>query len=486
MDTNIFNFSNTYTNLPEKLYTNAKPSHFPNPEIIIFNNELSENLGINIEDFDKDKLSQILSGNLFPPKSLPISQAYAGHQFGYFTTLGDGRAILLGEHLTPDKKIFDIQLKGSGRTVYSRGGDGKATLAPMLREYLISEAMYHLNIDTTRSLAVIKTGEKVYRNQILDGAVLSRVAKSHIRVGTFQFALITGIYELKALADYTIKRHYPDCENYLDLVKYVLDNQAKLISKWQSAGFIHGVMNTDNMSISGETIDYGPCAFMDNYDPKTVFSSIDVNGRYRYENQPFIANWNLSRFAEAILPLIDEDEEKSIAILSPIITGFKSRFEAYYLKQMAKKLGFFSKDEDVSKLLDEILHLMYKYNADFTNTFVRLTLDINSQNLSYLDDTEKLFESDEFKRWKSLWISKLSFQNKSKSEIYKLMSCVNPFIIPRNSIVEKALDKAVNGDLTLFNDFLSALKSPYDYDMSKSKYQKVIKQEKAYKTYCGT
>lgn len=479
--------SNTYKTLPKKFYTNSKKSQFPNPELLIFNYELSKELGINIDDIDENLVAELFSANIFLEVEKPISQAYAGHQFGYFTMLGDGRAILIGEHTKPNGDIVDIQLKGSGRTVYSRGGDGRAVLSPMLREYLISEAMHYLNVPTTRSLAVVKTGEDVYRNTLQEGAVLTRVADSHIRVGTFEFASIDQKDDIKALANYTINRHYPNVKNYEEFIEQVVQRQAKLIAKWQSIGFIHGVMNTDNMAISGQTIDYGPCAFMDEYEPKTVFSSIDRNGRYRYENQPSIAQWNLARFAETLLPFINENKDRAIEIATEIITDFTQKFKEYWSEEMRAKLGFFSNIQDSDDIIKELLSLMQITKADFTNTFVRLTLQINSQDGSYLKGTRELFESEEFNIWYLKWEEKINSQGKTRDEIYNLMKNSNPFVIPRNFMVEEVLKQGEKGNMLPFEEFLSALKKPYNYDISNKKYQELPKDHsKNYKTYCGT
>ncbi|HWL25645.1 MAG TPA: YdiU family protein, partial [Ureibacillus sp.] len=334
-----WNFDNSYTRLPETFYKKTEPTPVSSPKLVVLNESLAESLGLNPQQLDSEESAAIFGGNKLPEGSEPLAQAYAGHQFGSFTMLGDGRAVLLGEHLSPEGNRFDIQLKGAGRTHYSRGGDGRAAIGPMLREYIISEAMDALGIPTTRSLAVVSTGEPVMREIDYPGAILTRIASSHLRVGTFQYAAaFLTIEELQTLAEYAIVRHYPDIENdemrYGNFLHEVVKRQADLISKWMLVGFIHGVMNTDNMTISGETIDYGPCAFMDTYDTKTVFSSIDTHGRYAYENQPRIGMWNLARFAEALLPLIDQDEEKAVEIAQNILEEFPKRYEANWLAGM--------------------------------------------------------------------------------------------------------------------------------------------------------
>ena len=325
-------FDNTYTKLSDNMFSNLDPIPVKAPEVVIFNHSLSKDMGLDFSNTSNEDLALVFSGNLLPEGSNAIAQAYAGHQFGHFTMLGDGRAIVIGEHLSKNNKRFDIQFKGSGKTPYSRNGDGRAALGPMLREYIISEAMHGLGIPTTRSLAVIKTGETVMRETPLQGAILTRVASSHIRVGTFQFAVFSkDKNNLKTFFDYTIERHYPhikDSKNpAIDLLKIVIDKQIQLITDWMRVGFIHGVMNTDNMTISGETIDYGPCAFMDAYDPETVFSSIDYHGRYAYFNQPSIARWNLERFAESLIPLIDNSKDKAIEMATEVINSFAEKYK---------------------------------------------------------------------------------------------------------------------------------------------------------------
>ena len=344
-------FDNTYSRLPELLFAAATPARFPAPRLVLLNGSLARELGLNFDTLPPDSIAAIFSGQQLPEGAHPIAQAYAGHQYGGFTMLGDGRAILLGEQRTPSGKLVDIQLKGAGQTRFSRRGDGRAALAPMLREYLISEAMFALGIPTTRSLAVVATGETIYRGPMLPGAILTRIASSHIRVGTFEYlAARKDTAGLQALADYSIRRHDPDLvdspSRYLDFLRRVIDRQAALIARWQSVGFIHGVMNTDNMAISGETIDYGPCAFMNAYDPATVFSSIDHGGRYAYGNQPRIALWNLTRFAEALLSLLAPDIDDAVKIATEALEGFSARFEMHWLTGMRQKLGLATEDPE--------------------------------------------------------------------------------------------------------------------------------------------
>lgn len=480
-----FNFDNSYKDLPKTFYTKQDPAFIASPKLVALNSKLADALGLNVDNFDSDAIAKQLSGNTIPKGAYPIAQAYAGHQFGYFTMLGDGRATLLGEHMAPDHRRYDIQLKGSGRTKYSRGGDGKASLGPMLREYMISEGMHFLNIPSTRSLAVVETGEKIIREKPLKGAILTRVASSHIRVGTFQYIAANGSEEeLKALADYTINRHFEESTKganpYIDLLQAVVEKQARLISKWQLVGFVHGVMNTDNMAISGETIDYGPCAFMDIYNPDTVFSSIDRYGRYAYNKQAEIALWNLSRFAETLLPLIDEDLDKAAAIAKENLMAFQNQYRQYWLDGMRNKLGFFDEKEEDIHLINELLDLMNKYQADFTNTFLGITWHKNFDLA--------LFDAPAFKTWHGKWHERIQTQNQSEEEVLSLMQKSNPSIIPRNHIVEEALDLCINNnDYSLFHDFLAALSNPYAYTKEQERYQIPDNNgDEPYITYCGT
>lgn len=475
---------NTYAKLPRKLFTPQYPEEVSAPKIVALNKTLAKNIGMDVNFLESEEGANFLSGNKILEGSTPIAQAYAGHQFGYFNILGDGRAVLLGEYITKDGERIDIQLKGSGITPYSRGGDGKATLGPMLREYIISEGMYALGIPTTRSLAVVSTSEEIVREELLPGAILTRVAKSHIRVGTFQFVSRLGNIEyLKKLADYTLDRHFKgeyEGNPYEFLLNKVIEGQAELIAKWQLVGFIHGVMNTDNMSISGEGIDYGPCAFMDTYDPSTVFSSIDLNGRYAYENQPGIGGWNLARFTESILPLLDEDKEKAIEIANNALSKYNDMYLNNWYSGMRKKLGLFNKEEVDKDLVDSLLSIMQKYKADYTNTFLNLTLGTLTNM--------PIFESEEFKKWYSLWQERLERQKESKEDIKNLMKKNNPIVIPRNHRVEEALEAAVKrNDYSVMQNLLDVLKTPYDYSNINEEYLKLPEKNSCrYKTYCGT
>jgi uncharacterized protein YdiU (UPF0061 family) len=477
-------FDNTYSKLPDIFLSKTSPIKVKAPELIILNNNLSKELGLDFSETNIKDLSQLFSGNLLPKDSKTIAQAYAGHQFGHFTMLGDGRAILIGEHVTEDNKRFDIQFKGSGRTPFSRNGDGRAALGPMLREYIISEAMHALNIPTTRSLAVVKTGEDVVRENILQGAILTRVASSHLRVGTFQYiATRQNQSELKKLVNYTIDRHYPNIKQSrnqsIDLIQVLMEKQINLVINWMRVGFIHGVMNTDNMTISGETIDYGPCAFMDTYDPKTVFSSIDELGRYAYFNQPSITKWNLARFAECLIPLIDEKKDKAIDIATEIINGFEKNYEEKWLNMMRDKLGLYGKDTKDQVLILDLLTWMHQNKADYTNTFCFL------MNEKIFDN--KIYKDENFLVWKERWLERLKLNNKEPEKYLQLMRSVNPLVIPRNHKVEESLDSANNGDLTLLKKLVNILEKPYENQKETIGYQSTASlSEKKYQTFCGT
>ena len=477
-----WHFDNTYSKLSNTFKEEVKPTPVHNPELVVLNDQLAKDLNLDFSKIEKKDLSQIFSGNTLPKGSTTIAQAYAGHQFGHFTMLGDGRAVLLGEHLVNNTNRYDVQFKGSGRTSFSRSGDGRAVLGPMLREYIISEAIHALKIPTTRSLAVVKTGEKVVRENLLPGAILTRVASSHIRVGTFQYiAAKQNIDDLNTLVDYTINRHYPEIQSSknkaLDLLNLVMERQCKLVVNWMRVGFIHGVMNTDNMSISGETIDYGPCAFMDHYNPKTVFSSIDQLGRYSFSNQPPITKWNLSRFAECLIPLIDKSEDKAIQLASEIIDNFQNIYEEKWLNMMRDKLGLFGKSKDDKKLIDDLLTWMEKNKADYTNTFCYL-MNVKIGNNSLYDDKE-------FINWSKNWKNRISINDNSKEKSLELMKETNPIIIPRNHKVEEALKAANEDNLQVMNKLLSKFNNPYGEQKGIEDYQ-LPSLDDNYQTFCGT
>ena len=484
MNVNInWNFDNSYSKLPESFKENIKPVKVKNPELIILNKSLASDLDLDFSNINKIELSTLFAGNELPEDSNSIAQAYAGHQFGHFTMLGDGRAVLIGEHLSKNKERYDIQFKGSGKTAFSRNGDGRAALGPMLREYLISESMHYLNIPTTRSLAVVKTGEDVIREAPLMGAILTRVASSHLRVGTFQYiAARNKKNELEILLDYVINRHFPKIlsskNKALELLKVVLEKQVDLVINWMRVGFIHGVMNTDNMSISGETIDYGPCAFMDSYDPKTVFSSIDKMGRYAYCNQPVITKWNLARFAESLIPLIDENQDKAVKAATEIINSFENKYEEKWLDMMRDKLGLSGKDEKDKFLFIDLLTWMHDKKMDYTNTFCHLMEDEIQKNKNY--------EDKDFKNWKLRWNERLKTNNNSPKKYLKLMKSVNPLVIPRNHKVEEALYAANQNDLKPFLKLLKILDSPYKKNKVSIEYQLPSAAKEKYQTFCGT
>ena len=477
-----WHFDNTYSKLSKTFKEEIKPTPVDNPKLIILNKELATDLNLDFSKTNKKDLAKLFSGNLLPEGTNTIAQAYAGHQFGHFTMLGDGRAVLLGEHLVNKNKRFDIQFKGSGKTSFSRGGDGRAVLGPMLREYIISEAMHALRIPTTRSLAVVSTGEKIIRENLLPGAILTRVASSHIRVGTFQYiAARQNLEDLNTLVDYTIDRHYPEIKSSnnkaLDLLNLVMQKQCQLVINWMRVGFIHGVMNTDNMAISGETIDYGPCAFMDHYDPKTVFSSIDKFGRYSFSNQPPITKWNLTRFAECLIPLIDKDEDKAVKIATEIIDNFQNIYETKWLNMMRDKLGLFGEEVNDKKLINDLLIWMKNNEVDYTNTFCHL---MNAE-INY----NKVYNDNNFINWSNEWKQRILKNNNSKEKSIDLMKMSNPNVIPRNHKVEEALNSANEGNLEILNKLLYVLKKPYSSQETIEDYQ-LPSTNNNYQTFCGT
>ena len=480
-----WNLDNSYAKLPKSFFTIQKPTSVSSPKLIILNHPLATSLGLNAQAMESNDGVEVFAGNKIPEGSVPLAQAYAGHQFGHFNMLGDGRALLLGEQITPKGERVDIQLKGSGRTPYSRGGDGRAAVGPMLREYIISEAMYALGIPTTRSLAVVKTGDPIIREKLLPGAILTRVATSHLRVATFQYAAEWGtVEELRSLADYTLKRHFSngkgDQNPYLFLLKEVIKRQAELIAKWQLVGFIHGVMNTDNMSISGETIDYGPCAFMDDYNPATVFSSIDTEGRYAYGNQPYIGGWNLARFAETLLPLLHDNKEEALKLAQDEISKFTDLYHKNWMDGMRVKLGIFNEEQQDESLFEGLLSIMQKYGADYTNTFRALTFD-------KFTDTD-IFTSEPFTQWYKLWQDRISRQEQTKESSHQLMKSTNPALIPRNHRVEEALEAAEKqGDYSVMERLLKVLSNPYAHSTEQDEYSTLpVQCNQPYRTFCGT
>jgi uncharacterized protein YdiU (UPF0061 family) len=479
-----FNFDHSYRELPRKFYALQKPEPVAAPNVVILNEALAQDLGLDFSKCHPSGLADLFSGNELPDAAETFAQAYAGHQYGHFTILGDGRAIVLGEHVAPNGQRYDIQFKGSGRTPYSRNGDGRAALGPMLREYMISESMQALGIPTTRSLAVVTTGESIQRETVLPGAILTRVAHSHIRVGTFEYAASKQDVELlKALLNYTIKRHYPELQEREDrailFLKAVMEKQADLVVHWMRVGFVHGVMNTDNMAVCGQTIDYGPCAFMDTYDPAAVFSSIDRHGRYAFGNQPTIAQWNVARLAETLLPLLHPDMEQAVTLAEQMVAKFGYIFHDKWVGAMRAKLGMLGEEVDDVPLIRDLLVWMKGVGADYTQTFRSLDL----QGLP----CESHFESDDFKSWYQRWQRRVLLHSQTIEGARLLMQTQNPAVIPRNHKVEEALAAAVQGDIKPSLAMLKILQHPYEDSLAAKPYQHSPGPgHQPYRTYCGT
>lgn len=484
-------FDNSYSQLPETLFQRVQPTPVAQPKVVIFNHRLAEELGLDSEVLSRAGQAGVFTGNQLPEGALPIAQAYAGHQFGHFTMLGDGRAILLGEHLLQDGRRVDVQLKGAGPTAFSRGGDGRAALGPMLREYIISEGLHGLGVATTRSLAVAATGQVVFREISLPGAVLTRVAASHLRVGTFEYvAARRDPALLRVLADYALARHFPEAaeadNSYLALLEAVIEGQAAVVAQWMLLGFVHGVMNTDNMTLSGETIDYGPCAFVDAYDPSTVFSSIDSRGRYAFGRQPQLAQWNLSQFATTLLPLLDETPEGALVIGQEAVDSFSTRFHRHWFDGLKAKLGLVTEESGDAELIEDFLRLMKEQGSDFTNTFRALCAGAPSSEewpIQALGDQGSAFDD-----WSAGWLARLERQPIEKVELLARMRGHNPAVIPRNHKVEEALDAAwKNQDFRPLEGLLEALANPYDHSISREGYQQPAPpREVPYQTFCGT
>jgi uncharacterized protein YdiU (UPF0061 family) len=477
-----WNLDHSYSRLPELFFRKAAPAPVRSSGLVVFNDALAVSLGLDPEALRQADQAGLFTGNLLPPGANPIAQAYAGHQFGHFTTLGDGRAILLGEQLTPGGERFDIQLKGSGRTAFSRGGDGLAALGPMLREYLISEAMHALGIPTTRSLAVATTGATVYRSDELPGAVLTRVAASHIRVGTFQWAAAHEDHAaLEALADHTRRRHFPGLEeaSHLDFFGAVMERQAALVAKWLQVGFVHGVMNTDNMALSGETIDYGPCAFLDTYHPDTVFSSIDHAGRYAYAQQPSIARWNLARLAEAMIPLLHDDGKQAVELANQALHQFQGIFQNHWLDGMRAKLGILNPEPEDLALIQRLLDWMQESKQDFTGTFSTLSSAVSLE--------APVFPDPVFANWHAAWQARLARQAEGPAEVLRRMKRANPRVIPRNHKVEVALSAAtLRADLAPFHKLLAAITRPFAEPEGDEFTTPPPAGSPRYQTFCGT
>ncbi|MGO9992620.1 MAG: protein adenylyltransferase SelO [Steroidobacteraceae bacterium] len=486
-------FADTYARLPAHFYTRIEPTRVAAPRLIKFNAALAAELGLDVDGLAPDTLAEIFSGNKVPPESHPIAMVYAGHQFGQFVPqLGDGRAILLGDVCDRSGKRRDIQLKGSGRTPYSRSGDGRAAVGPVLREYLVSEAMHALGLPSSRALAAVTTGESVFRSRPVPGAILTRVAASHVRVGTFQYFAARGDTDsTRQLADHVIERHYPDAASaanpYLELLRAVTRRQASLIAGWMNVGFIHGVMNTDNMAISGETIDFGPCAFMDAYDPAAVFSSIDHMGRYAYANQPAAAQWNLARFAETMLRLIDDDSDRAVELATGVIAEFSKEFDEQWLAGMRRKLGLFAEEDGDLELIRGLLDVMHRSHADFTLTFRRLCAAAESEAGDAA--LERLFpEPAALREWTQAWRSRSAREPQPGSEHAAFMRLVNPCIIPRNHRIEAVIAAAVErGDFAPFEELSQVLARPYEERTELAAYAAPpLPEERVIQTFCGT
>jgi uncharacterized protein YdiU (UPF0061 family) len=489
-----FAFVNSYAALPANFFSRQGPVPVANPRLIRFNQELASELGIDCRALDPATLASIFSGNRLPDGAEPIAMAYAGHQFGQFVPqLGDGRAILLGEVIDRSGVRRDIQLKGAGRTAYSRGGDGRAAVGPVLREYLVSEAMHALGIATTRSLAAVASGETVVRERGLPGAILTRVAASHVRVGTFEyFAARRDLSGVKRLADYVIERHYADLkaagQPYLELLRAVAGRQAKLVASWMQVGFIHGVMNTDNMAVSGETIDFGPCAFMDGYDPETVFSSIDGMGRYKFANQPPAAQWNLARLAETLLPLIDSDGNRAIAAANEILAAFPDQFEEHWLAGMCAKLGLHTRESEDLDLVSSWLELMRRNQCDYTLTFRRLCDAADAADPADAQLSASLIHADEYREWAARWRARLAREPQTARERAASMRKINPAFIPRNHRIERVIAAAIErDDFAPFEEMQQVLARPYEDQQRFEAYAAAPQPaERVLQTFCGT
>ena len=486
-------FDNTYIKLPEKFYEKILPVPVKKPKLINLNKKLSDFLNLNYKKFSGKYGELVFSGNLIPNGSNPIAMAYAGHQFGQLVPkLGDGRAILLGEIIAKDGKRYDMQLKGSGKTSFSRGGDGRAPLGPIIREFLVSESIFHLNIPTTRVLAITSSGEFVKRETLLPGGLLARIASSHIRIGTFEYFFYKkDLKSIKQLADYSINRHFPEIKKdkniYLSFLKKIVKLQAKLVSNWMQIGFIHGVMNTDNTSICGETIDYGPCAFMDFYDPKTVFSFIDTYGRYSFINQAQIALWNLTRLAECLLGLINNNFQKSQKKVVEILNDFSNQFNDSWLNGMRKKIGLKkSHPKDIS-LIQDFLKILENEKIDYTSTFRNLSNA--SRGRKFMSNFLKNFQKkDAITSWIKDWKKRLEIEKQSYIEISNQMKKVNPNFLARNHLVEKAINNAINkNDFSFMNKLLQMIRNPFKDDKNNNKFSMPPKKNEIIKhTFCGT
>ncbi|MFT5052947.1 MAG: hypothetical protein ACI8QZ_004385 [Chlamydiales bacterium] len=493
-DSSPFVFDNTFAREMEGFWVQARPAHASAPRMVAFNGALAEELGLEAEWLDSERGARLFAGAELPAGAEPLAQVYAGHQFGGFSRrLGDGRALLLGEVIDRAGARRDIQLKGSGPTTFSRGGDGLAGLGPVLREYLISEGMHALGVPTTRALAAVTTGETVYREEPIPGAVLTRVAASHVRVGTFQYFASQGDQErVRQLADYVLARHDPELPEllgqegkYLGLLEAVCERQAYLIARWMQVGFIHGVMNTDNVTISGETIDYGPCAFLDRYAPDTVFSSIDRNGRYAYGRQPQMAFWNLSRFAEALLPILDADADRAVVLATAAVESFVPRYEAHWLNGMRAKLGLGTERDGDEQIVGDFLSALHDGQVDFTLAFRSLAQAV----LGDRKPLRSLFAcAENIDAWLERWEERLELESVQATARAKTMQRANPAFIPRNHKVEEALEAAVErSDLGPFQELLEVIRRPFDEQPGREAYSvPAALDAEPYQTFCGT
>ncbi len=486
-----FRFDNTYARLPEAFFARQEPEPVPEPGWIAFNESMAESLGLDAHRLGQDDGLKIFSGNRVPDGAQPLAMAYAGHQFGHFVPrLGDGRAILLGEVIDRQDRRRDIQLKGSGPTPFSRAGDGRSALGPVLREYLVSEAMHALGIPTTRALAAVTTGQTVYRDRPLPGAILTRTAASHVRVGTFQYFAARGDNQaVRTLGRYVIDRHYPQCNQaspWLALLEAVLERQASLVARWMQTGFIHGVMNTDNMSIAGETIDYGPCAFMDRFDPATVFSSIDHQGRYAWANQAPIAQWNLARLAESLVGVMDEDGLDAPTEANRVLETFPDRFQAHWLAGMRRKLGLTTEEPGDAGMVDELLDLLHRSSADFTNAF-RALADAPDDDRAGAFRAE-LNRPELADEWLQSWRRRLAREAVEDTRRGDAMRAASPAFIPRNHLIEQAISGAVeSSDYSLFNELRQVLARPFTDQPGKDDFARPPEpHERVYQTFCGT
>ncbi len=491
-------FQNRFAQLPPQLFSEVQPTAVSRPQWIRFNEALATELGLDAVSLNTPAAAAIFAGNTLPDTAKPLAMTYAGHQFGHWVPqLGDGRAVLLGDLLDIHDQYREVQLKGAGITPYSRSGDGRAWVGPVLREYIVSEAMAALGVPTTRALAAVLTGDQVFREGAMPGAIITRVANSHVRVGTFQYFIARDdLPAIDALMQHMISTCYPEISDAANpasaLFSAVISKQANLVAHWQSVGFIHGVMNTDNMAISGETIDYGPCAFLDEYDPKKVFSSIDQMGRYAFANQPAAAQWNLSNFGQALLPFIDNDKDAALAIAQSLLDEFPKRYQEAYNERMLAKIGISNQHGNDMELLTELLALMVESNADFTLTFTYLTnyqlTKLNPRITKPAIDISPYYQApSSLQAWHEKWQRRLTQQSTNSEQQHTLMQQHNPVLIPRNHRIEACIQSAVENDFEPFNELVNAMQRPYSTDQQYSHLaEPPNEREVVKKTFCGT